>query len=451
MHKEAYPTQYDKMTKMPVSKLILLLGLPSTISMLITNIYNMVDTFFVGKLGTSASGAVGIVFGIMAILQAFGFLFGHGAGSQVARRLGAHDEKAANTAASISVFCSFSTGLLLTISGLLFLTPILHLMGSTKTILPFARAYALCIFIAAPFIMSSFTMNNILRYEGKANLGLIGMGAGAILNMILDPILMFQFDLGILGAGISTAFSQIVGFIILIALFQSPKTQCTFSIKEIRSLPQEIAGILYNGLPSLVRQGMNSISTMLLNGQAALYGDAAVAAMSIVNRIAFFIFAVGLGIGQGFQPVAGFNYGAGKYKRVKDGYGFTLLLGELSLGIFAILGMCVSGHVIGVFRDDPAVIAIGSTALFIQCAAIFFHPFSVCTNMLLQSTGKGGQASFTALLKSGLFFIPLILLLPHFLGILGIQIAQPIADVLTFFANIPFAIHFFKTLPKEKD
>lgn len=449
MNNIKYESQYDKMTKMPVSKLIFLLGIPSTLTMLITNIYNMVDTYYVGKIGTSASGAVGIVFGIMAILQATGFLFGHGAGSIISRLLGKKEEERANIVASISIFCAFTGGFIIAVLGFLFMKPLMFFMGSTKTIYPYAREYASCIFVAAPFIVSSFSLNNILRYQGNATYGLVGIGIGAVLNIVLDPIFMFYLDYGILGAGIATALSQVIGFFVLFGLFQSKKTQCSFNIKNVKYIKREFLNISYTGLPSLVRQGLSSISTMLLNQQAAVYGDAAVAAMSIVGRISMFIFAVGLGIGQGFQPVAGFNYGAKKYDRVKKGFRFTFISGEAILGVFAFLGILVSGSVVGIFRDDPLVIEIGSRALLFQCIAIFFSPFFVCTNMLLQSTGKSGQASVTALLKNGLCFMPLIITLPKFWGILGIQLAQPIADIMTFFISIPFAICFFKELKNK--
>ncbi len=445
---KTYSSQYEKMTEMPVSRLIMSLGIPTVFTMLITNIYNMADTYFVGQISTSASGAVGIVFGIMAILQAIGFLFGHGAGSIISRLLGGGSKERANHVAAISIVCAFTAGMIITLFGFLFLRPLMYFMGSTDTIYPHAVRYASCIFVAAPFILTSFTMNNILRYQGNANLGLVGIGTGAVLNIALDPILMFGFEMGVLGAGIATAFSQIVGFVILFMMIKSKKTQCSFVLTDIRYIKDEIFPIIYTGMPSLVRQGMSSISTMLLNREAAVYGDAAVAAMSIVGRASMFIFAVGLGIGQGFQPMAGFNYGAGKYNRVRKGFVFTFLAGSVLLGIMSVAGMIIPEKIVSIFRDDTSVIAIGKTALFYQSIAILFSPFYVCTNMMLQSTGKNIAATTTALLKSGLCFIPAILILPQFFGLHGIQLAQPIADVATCFLTIPFAIWFFKNLPR---
>ncbi len=437
------------MTQTPVSKLIIKLGIPTTISMLVTNIYNMADTYFVGTLGTSASGAVGVVFGLMAILQAVGFMFGHGAGSIVSRRLGAKDNETANAVGSVAFFASLVSGGIITALGLIFSTPLLRLLGSTETILPFAEKYAFWILLAAPIIMSSFVLNNILRYEGKASLAMIGLTTGGILNIFGDWLLVGVFDMGIDGVGISTAVSQTISFFILLFMFLSKKTQCRLSLKNLRKGLPQFKTIIFTGLPSLTRQGLSSISTMLLNNTAGFYGDAAVAGMTIVNRICFFIFAVGLGIGQGFQPVSAFNYGAKKYKRVKKGFFFTWGVGEALLAALAIAGLFFSDSLVGIFRNDPQVIEIGSFALKAQLVALFFQPLSICCNMTFQSVGKNKSATFLSALRSGVVFIPVLLITSKFFGITGVQLAQPIADVTTFFITVPFAMAFFKNLPKE--
>ncbi|MCM1104845.1 MAG: MATE family efflux transporter [Clostridium sp.] len=441
--------QYDKMTKTPIPKLIVKLGIPTTISMLVTHIYNMVDTFFVGKLGTSASGATGIVFGFMAILQAVGFMLGQGAGSLISRRLGKKDASSAGVYASTSFFLALTGGLLIEILGLCFLEPMLKMLGSTDTILPYARQYVWYILLASPFMVSSFVMNNILRFEGKAAYAMCGLMAGAILNMGCDPLFMFVFDMGIAGAGLATALSQCISFCILLFMFLSGKTQSRLSVRNVARDISLIGNLLATGLPAMLRQGMSSIATMLLNHCAKEYGDPAVAAMSIVNRITMLIFAVGLGVGQGFQPVCGFNYGAGKYKRVRKAYGFTLALATVMLGMFALIGLFSAPWAVRVFRDDDRVVEIGTFALRLQCGALFFQPLMVMTNMLLQSTGKKLQAAFTALLRSGLYFIPVLLILVHFQGLFGVQAAQPIADVMAFLTALPIAVWFFAKLPKE--
>ena len=447
--KVKYTTQYDKMTKQPVGSLVITLGIPTTISMLVTNIYNMVDTMFVGKLGTSASGAVGIVFGFMSILQAFGFLFGQGAGSIISRRLGNKDEDSASVVASTAFFSSMFMGLLIGILGTVFNTKMVYLLGSTDTILPYAKTYSLFIMAAAPFMTSTFTMNNILRFEGKASLSMVGLMTGAILNMVGDPILMFGLDMGIAGAGLSTAISQFVSFCVLLSMFLSGKTQSKLSVRKITREFNVLFDIVATGFPSLVRQGLQAVSTMILNQQARIYGDAAVAAMSIVSRISFFIFAVGLGIGQGFQPVCGFNYGARKFSRVKEAFSFTLVAGEVLLGMFAVAGLLFSNQAIAVFRDDAEVIAFGTPALRYQCMALFLNPLIVLSNMTLQSTGQRAWATFLSMMRSGLYLIPMIYILTYTMGARGIQLAQPLSDVLSFATALPVIVNFIRKLPED--
>ena len=447
--KVKYTTQYDKMTKQPVGSLVITLGIPTTISMLVTNIYNMVDTMFVGKLGTSASGAVGIVFGFMSILQAFGFLFGQGAGSIISRRLGNKDEDSASVVASTAFFSSMFMGLLIGILGTVFNTKMVYLLGSTDTILPYAKTYSLFILAAAPFMTSTFTMNNILRFEGKASLSMVGLMTGAILNMVGDPILMFGLDMGIAGAGLSTAISQFVSFCVLLSMFLSGKTQSKLSVRKITREFNVLFDIVATGFPSLVRQGLQAVSTMILNQQARIYGDAAVAAMSIVSRISFFIFAVGLGIGQGFQPVCGFNYGARKFSRVKEAFSFTLVAGEVLLGMFAVAGLLFSNQAIAVFRDDAEVIAFGTPALRYQCMALFLNPLIVLSNMTLQSTGQRAWATFLSMMRSGLYLIPMIYILTYTMGARGIQLAQPVSDVLSFATALPVIVNFIRKLPED--
>lgn len=441
--------QYDKMIKTPIPKLIVSLGIPTTISMLVTNIYNMGDTFFVGRLGTSASGAIGIVFGFMSILQAFGFMLGQGAGSIISRKLGAHDSESASCYASISFYLSLMLGVVFAVFGILFIDPLLRLLGSTETILPYARVYVFFIMMASPIVMSSFVMNNVLRFEGKASLAMIGLVSGAAINLVADPILIFAFDMGIAGAGLATALSQVASFLILLSVFIRRKTQIKISWKYFSFDWEKIWDILSTGFPSLVRQGMNSISTMVLNHCAGSFSDAAVAAASIANRVNFFIFAVGLGVGQGFQPVCGYNYGAQKYSRVKQASRFTLFLSEILVGILAIVTFIWAPSVVGWFRNDPEVIRIGMITLRFQCASLFFQPITVISNMTFQSTGQRTLATVSAMLRSGFYFIPLVLILTYFTGIFGIQSAQGFADILAGITVLPLLVRFLRKLPQD--
>ena len=441
--------QFIKMTETPVNKLVITLAVPATVGMLITTIYNMADTYFVSKLGTSASGAVGIVFSLMAILQAFAFMYGQGAGCIIAAKLGAGETESASQTATLALFSAIATGLFILVFGNIFINPFMKLLGSTDTILPYARTYARCILCAAPFMMSSNVLNNILRYEGMARDSMTGMLAGGILNIILDPCLIFIAGLGVLGAGFATAVSQLVSFSLLLSVFLKGRTQSKLGVTHYKWDFKLFSTICATGLPSLIRQGMQSISGMVLNTYAGLMGgDAAIAAMSIVGRVTFFCFAVGLGVGQGYQPVAGFNYGAKKYKRVKDASLFTWMIAQVCISVMAIIGLIFAERLVTFFRNDPDVIIIGAKALRYQLIALLTIPLHVTSNMSLQSTGHHKGASVLSFLKSGLFFIPIIFILSNTIGLLGVQIAQPIADVFTTIASIPFYIWFIRKLDR---
>lgn len=441
-----YSSQYEKMTQQPIPSLILTLALPTTISMLVTNIYNMADTYFVSTEGTSATGAVGIVFGLMAILQAFGFMFGHGAGSNISRRLGAKRVKEARTFASTSFFYSIFFGLLIAVLGLIFLNPLMYLMGSTKTILPYARSYAFFILIAAPAMTSSCVMNNILRYEGQAMLAMVGLTSGSIINIFGDFVFMRLLHLGVAGAGLSTALSQYISAFILYSMYKLGKTQSSFEWKQVSHEKYVIGSIISVGFPSLCRQGLNSVSVMALNLMAGMYGDAAIAAMSVVSRIANLVFSIAIGIGQGFQPVSAFNYGAKKYDRLKEAFMFTVSLSTVLLTIVSILCLCFTRPLISLFSHDEAVLKIAIMAMRLQCISIFVMSISIASNMLFQSIGKSVIATFLAALRSGLAFIPLVMILPHIWGITGLAIAQPISDLLASLIPIPFIFSLFKEL-----
>ena len=443
--------QFRKMTETPIPKLILSLAAPTILSMLITSIYNLADTFFVGQISTSASGAVGIVSSLMAILQALGFMLGHGSGSIISRSLGSQNTDAATRFASTSFFTALVFGGIITAAGLLTLPDFMMLLGSTETILPHACAYARYILLAAPIMMSSLVMNNILRYEGKASFAMIGLVTGGLLNIALDPLFIFGLGMGTAGAGLATALSQTISFCILLSMFLRGKTVSQFRLSAVTREARDFGRILLGGAPSFGRQGLNSIGGMLLNLAARGYGDAAVAGMSIVSRIFMFIISVAIGVGQGLQPVASFNYGARKYRRVRQAAIFTI---EAAFCMLVVLvGLCwVNGDaLIRLFRDDPAVTAVALPAFHYQCLAMLLHPIIVVANMTFQSVGASGRATFLACCRQGVFFIPLILILPRTHGLFGVEICQPIADVLTFLVSLPFLLTFLQQLGRMDD
>lgn len=448
-------SQFQKMTEFPVPQLISKLAVPTITSMMVTNLYNMADTAFVGTLGNSASGAVGIVFGLMAILQSIGFLFGQGSGSIISRSLGKQNTTNASNVASTGFFFSFAAGTILAVLGFIFLQPIVMFLGSTPTIAPYAKTYSVFILLTAPFLASSFTLNNILRFEGKAFLGMIGLVTGAVLNIGGDALFIFVFKMGIAGAGLSTAISQVISFSILISAFVSGKTLCKLSVKNITFNLSKILDIVFTGCPSLLRQGLNSISTIILNQQAAYWGlvtlnnpDAAVAAMSIVNRIFFFIFSIAIGVGQGYQPVCGFNYGAKKTDRLKTAFWFTVIISEILMIVCAIVVIPLAPQIVRIFRDDQTVIQIATYSLKLHCIGILFLPFCMATDMTMQSTGRKVQGVLVSSIRSGIVFIPTILLMAHFRGLAGIQEAQPLSFAISLFPTIYFAAAYFKAIER---
>lgn len=429
---ELQQKQYEKMTTEPVGKLLFTLSVPTIISMMVTNIYNLVDTAFVGTLGTSESGATGIVFSYMAILQAVAFMCGQGAGSIMSRKLGAKDLEEASKYSSTGFFLSFGLGLLMAVFSFLFLEPLLYLLGSTKTIAPYAGTYIFFILLAAPFFTSSLTMNNLLRYEGKAKLGTIGLMIGALINIGADMVLIFGCRLGIAGAGIATAGSQVVSFCILLSMFLRGKTQTRISVKYVARDVQTVWNVVATGFPSLLRQTLNSVAAMLLNKASGVYGDEAVAAMSIVSRVSFFPMAVAIGIGQGFQPISSFNFGAGKIGRVRKAFWSALTGAECVLFLISIPIFLFAGPIVGQMRNDPQVIELGIRALRLMCVGQLFVPLTMMVEMGFQSIGEKLLASLGSCLRSGLVFIPTLQILKKVRGLAGVQEAQPLSFVVTF-------------------
>ena len=440
---------FHRMTETPVPSLIISLALPTIVSMLVSSIYNMADTFFVAQIGTSAAAAVGITFSVMAIIQAIGFTIGMGAGNLSSRRLGARMYEEADRYASSGIFLGLLLSSILLVLGSLFLDRLMMALGATETVLPYARAYAKYIIIASPVMCLSFILNNYLRAEGRAFYGMIGITTGGILNIILDPIFIFSLDLGTAGAAIATAISQCISFIILLSFFIRKKSDLNLRIRSISFDLKTYRDIVVTGLPTLSRQGFASLSTICLNVVASSYGDAAIAAMSIAGRIAYFLFSFMLGFGQGFQPVAAFNYGAGLYKRVKDATKFTALVGTLLLFSISVICFLFAPDIIKLFRaDDEVVVTLGSVALRLQCVALFLSGVTTTSNMALQSTGQSVAATVLALSRQGIFFIPLVIILPHLFGIFGLLSAQAIADVLTFILSIFFFRSFLRKLDR---
>lgn len=450
--KEDEARQYKKMILTPPGRLVFTLAVPTVISMLITMVYNLADAYFVGKINTSASAAIGIVMSVQAVFQAFGFMFGQGSGSKISRLLAAGKKNEADKTLTIGFSASLISGIILTLMGFVFLDALINSMA-TPTIFPYAKTYATYVLVSGPALAVSCVLNNVLRYEGRAFFAMFGLVSGGLLNILLDPILMFNCGLGIKGAAISTMVSQIVSLGILLYMFLSHRAISSIKLSYLKLPPEEIFAkvfeIIKTGFPSLLRQLCATFSTMVLNACSKPYGDAAIAAMTIDGRVLMFIGSTMIGIGQGFQPVSAFNYGSGKYMRVREACLATWRAGTVLMTVLAAFGFVFSEDIIRIFRDDDMVVYYGIPALRFMCIAAVVQPVSVVGNMLFQSIGEAKKASILSMLRSGLCYIPLLIILPVFMGFLGIQCSQMCADILSALISIPFLLKFFSKLPKE--
>ena len=455
--------KFLRMTTQPVEKLVGQLAVPTIATMLVTAFYNMADTFFVGLLhNTSATGAVGVVFSFMAIIQACGYFFGQGTGNHISRYLGQERPEEAGRLAAIGFFSALIAGGLIMGLGLLFLDPLARGLGSTETILPYARSYLRIILFGAPYMTASLMLNNLLRYQGNAFYSMLGIGFGAVLNVGLDPLFIFGFRMGIAGAAVATVLSQLVSFCLLL-FFCTRGDNLRIRVRLFRPRWADYRLIVRCGLPTLCRQGLSSLSTICLNRMAGLYGeDAAIAAMSVATKITSLAYSAVLGFGQGFQPVCGFNFGAGLYSRVKRAYWFCMKVGTVFLLVVSALGFWLAPQLVELFSDDPAVLRIGVVSLRLQWVSFPLVAWITLSNMLLQNIGKVGRASFLSMARQGIFFIPLVVLLPLALSripgmsaLLGVQLAQPLADVCTFVCAVPLSLsvlrHFGADVPTHHD
>ena len=437
--------KYTFLTQAPVHRVIGAMAIPTIISMLLTSMYNLVDTFFVGKINTQSTAAVGIVFSVMFFIQAFSFFFGNGSGNYISRQLGAQNTKDAEVMASTGLFYTLVFSLIVMLLGWFFLEPISILLGSTPTILPYTRQYLGISLLGTPFIMGTFCINNQMRFQGFTKYSVYGAISGSIINCLLDPVFIFGFSMGVSGAAVASVIGQICGFVIMLIMSQKEGV-IHYTHRRISFEGRFVKEIIAGGTPSISRQGLASVSTIALNSVAGNYGDAAIAAMSIVTRISMFIFSVIVGLGQGFQPMCGFCYGAKLYDRVKEGFWFSTKIGTFFLLFWSVVLIIFSGEVVSLFRDDSKVIAIGIPALRYQMIIFPACSFMMMANMMMQTCRKTIRANILAASRQGLFFIPLIFVLPYFYGLFGVEICQAVSDIISLIVTIPIVWSAFKEM-----
>ena len=437
--------KYTFLTQAPVHRVIGAMAIPTIISMLLTSMYNLVDTFFVGKINTQSTAAVGIVFSVMFFIQAFSFFFGNGSGNYISRQLGAQNTKDAEVMASTGLFYTLVFSLIVMLLGWFFLEPISILLGSTPTILPYTRQYLGISLLGTTFIMGTFCINNQMRFQGFTKYSVYGAISGSIINCLLDPVFIFGFSMGVSGAAVASVIGQICGFVIMLIMSQKEGV-IHYTHRRISFEGRFVKEIIAGGTPSISRQGLASVSTIALNSVAGNYGDAAIAAMSIVTRISMFIFSVIVGLGQGFQPMCGFCYGAKLYDRVKEGFWFSTKIGTFFLLFWSVVLIIFSGEVVSLFRDDSKVIAIGFPALRYQMIIFPACSFMMMANMMMQTCRKTIRANILAASRQGLFFIPLIFVLPYFYGLFGVEICQAVSDIISLIVTIPIVWSAFKEM-----
>lgn len=437
------------MLEEPVKRLVCTLAVPTILSMLVTSFYNMVDTFFVGKIDTQSTAAVGVVFSLMAIIQAVGFLFGHGSGNYISRKLGAGDVEEAQKMSAVGFFTSFLAGVVIMVVCLFCIEPLSYALGSTETIQPYTVAYLRMILIGAPAMTASLVLNNQMRFQGSAFYAMIGIVSGAIVNIVLDPILIFVFGMGVAGAALATTISQYLSFIFLLLMIRrGGNIQIRF--KNFKPSLHFYKEVIRGGIPSLFRQGLASVAAICLNHAAGVYGDAAIAGMSIVSRIMMFVNSALIGFGQGFQPVCGFNYGAKKYKRVLEAFFFCVKTAFFFLAGVAVIVFIFAPQLVTVFRKgDIDVIKVGTAALRYSIVVLPLSSWIIMCNMMLQSIGKGLKASIVASARQGIFFLPLIAILPYFLGLTGVEICQAVSDIFALTVSIPLGISVIREMKRE--
>lgn len=435
----------------PIPKALLALGLPTMIGMMINALYNLVDAYFVGGLGTSQMGAISVAFPLGQVVVGLGLLFGNGAASYISRLLGRGEKETANKVASTALYSSIFVGAVVIICTIIFLNPILKLLGATDSILPHAVTYASIYVISSIFNVFNVTMNNIVTSEGAAKTTMCAMMAGAVLNVILDPIFIYTLNLGVAGAAIATAISQIVSTLVFLCYILRKKSVFSFSIKECCFSKEIMSEILKIGIPTLVFQLLSSLSITLINMQAKEYGDSVIAGLGAVTRIISMGSLMVFGFIKGFQPIAGYSYGAKKYERLHEAIKTSIIWSTIFCVIFGLVIALFPTTIISLFtKGDIEMINVGQTAL--RANGFSFLLFGFCTvySSLFLVLGKAKEGFILGACRQGICFVPIILILPMIWGISGILYAQPISDVISAVITVFMAVHLHKELAIAK-
>ena len=442
--------QRARMLNTPIPKIVTAMALPAVLHQLISVLYNLVDTYFVSQIGTSAAAAVGVAFSLTSVVNALAYGIVMGGKALISRRLGAGDDEAAHTIASTAAVMCLAVGIFCTVFGLIFLKPILRFFGASPTMMPHAVPYCRIILFGITFYCVDGALNAVLQAQGMVAYATSAFITASICNAIMDYIFVIVIPLGAAGAALATALSQLISFTILLTAFVRKKSCVKIHPKYISRKIFTYLDIVQNGVATVFRQGVASVSSTLLNRLANPYGDAAVAAISIANKIYMLCRSLVLGFGNGFQPVVGFNYGAGRKDRVKKAFRFAFLVGTAMCLVCAAVLALFPETIIHLFRDDPEVVAIGAQMLRYLVISLPFLGFSTYVNQTYQCLGFSFWATVLACCRQGIFFVPALYLLHHFFGLTGITMTQAAADLLTAAVSVPFYFYFFNKLLNKK-
>lgn len=435
----------------PIPKALLAMGLPTMIGMMINALYNLVDAYFVGGLGTSQMGAISVAFPLGQVVVGLGLLFGNGAASYLSRLLGRGEKETANRVASTALYSSVFTGIVMILFTIIFLKPILRVLGATESILPYAMTYSSIFIIGSIFNVFNVTMNNIVTSEGAAKTTMCALLTGAVLNMALEPIFIYTLHLGMAGSAIATVISQLVSTLVYLAYIFRKKSVFNFSIHEYCFSKSILSEIFKIGVPTLIFQLLTSLSIVLVNAQAKSYGDSAIAGMGAVTRIIAMGSLIVFGFIKGFQPIAGYSYGAKKFDRLHEATKLSVIWSTVFCVIFGLVMALFSPAVVSQFtKGDTEMIRIGQSALLASGFTFMLFGFSTVYSSLFLALGKGKEGFFLGACRQGICFVPVILLLPMAWGINGILYAQPIADVLSAAITVFMAMRLHKELVRAK-
>ena len=435
----------------PISKALLAMGIPTMLGMMVNAIYNLVDAYFVGGLGTSQMGAISVVYPLGQVVVGLGLLFGNGSASYLSRLLGNREQEQADRVASTALYSSVAVGAVMIIFSLIFLRPILRLLGATDSIMPYAMTYAGIYVVSCIFNVFNVTMNNIVTSEGAAKTTMFALMAGAVLNIGLDPVFIYTLDMGVAGAAIATAISQIVSTLIYLTFIFRKKSIYSFKMKNCTFTKEIMSEIFKIGIPTLVFQILTSLSISLVNTQAGPYGDSVIAGMGAVTRIVSMGSLIVFGFIKGFQPIAGYSYGAKKFDRLHKAIRTSILWSTVFCVIYGLLLTIFSSRIIAQFTDgDLEMIRVGTQSLRINGLSFLLFGFYTVYSSLFLALGKGLEGFVLGACRQGICFVPVILILPAFWGINGILYVQPIADVLSAIITIFMALHLHKELALAK-